>query len=385
MNLRHRLVVLVLLWLAGLYLRAPVLLAPPLAPYIDGDLGLNQTLIGALTTIPVLMLSLGALPGAIAIARLGPLVALVCSILIVGLASMGRALAPPVWLLFVNTTLLGLAIAVMQPALPALVLRWCPGFVALGSAVYMNGMLMSEFLAGGLTLPLLMPLIGDDWRLALVVCSLPAFPIASLVYFSRYLGVRQQVVEATGPRPWKPPLKDPGTWRLGTILGAASASFFGANAYFSSLLDAKGELDQLATYLFVFNGTQLLGSVSMLLLAGYLVGRREPVIAMAWCVLLGLVGVVLGEGLVALAALVVLGLATCTQLILIVAMVPQIATERDAAPLAAGMFMVGYLLGFVVPLAGGLGADLTSDPRVTFVPLMLLAAIGIFLAHRMVD
>ncbi|MDA1301762.1 MAG: hypothetical protein O2868_16975, partial [Proteobacteria bacterium] len=77
MNLRHRLVVLVLLWLAGLYLRAPVLLAPPLAPYIDSDLGLNQTLMGALTTIPVLMLSLGALPGAIAIARLGPLVALV--------------------------------------------------------------------------------------------------------------------------------------------------------------------------------------------------------------------------------------------------------------------------------------------------------------------
>jgi CP family cyanate transporter-like MFS transporter len=364
LNLRQRLVVLALLWLAGLYLRLPVLIAPPLAPFIDADLGLNQTLIGALTTIPVLMLSLGALPGAVVIARFGPLAALAGSVVIVGVASMSRGLAPPVWLLFVNTTLLGLAIAVMQPALPALVLRWCPGFVALGSAVYMNGMLMSEFLAGGLTLPLLIPLIGEDWRLALVVCSLPAIPIAGLVYFSRFLGVPQASAKESGPRLWKPPLASARTWQLGIILGAASAGFFGSNAYFSSLLNARGELDQLATYLFVFNGTQVVGSVSMLVLAGVLVGRREPIIVMAWCVLLGLVGIVLGDGIVALVSLVVLGLATCTQLILIVALVPQIAGDRDAAPLAAGMFMVGYLLGFVVPLAGG------------------LAAIGIFLSHR---
>ena len=66
--LRSRALPLVLLWFAGLYLRLPILVVPALAPSIEADLALSQTALGALTTIPVLMLSLGALPGALLIA-----------------------------------------------------------------------------------------------------------------------------------------------------------------------------------------------------------------------------------------------------------------------------------------------------------------------------
>jgi len=374
--------VLFILWLAGLYLRLPVLVAPPLAPLIDADLGLNQTEIGALTTIPVLMLSLGAIPGALLIARLGPLKSLALAIVVVGLASMARGLAPPVWLMFLTTTVMGLAIAVMQPALPALVLRWCPGFAALGSAVYMNGMLMGEFIGGGLTIPILMPTFGDDWRSILLVWSLPALLVATLVMISERLGVREFVAEEdSGPPVWMPPLGSSQLWLLGIVLGAASAGFFGTNAYLPVLLDFKGIPDQLPDYLLIFNGTQVVGSLAMVALAKLMVGRRMPIILMAWGVLAGLLGIVILDGWLALVAGVLLGLATCVQLILTVALVPQIASARDAAPLAAGMFMVGYLLGFVVPLSGGIIADVMNDPRLTFMPLMVLAVIAIVVAH----
>jgi len=45
--------VAVLLWLAGVYLRIPVLVALPLAPFISDELSLSQALTGALTTLPI--------------------------------------------------------------------------------------------------------------------------------------------------------------------------------------------------------------------------------------------------------------------------------------------------------------------------------------------
>ena len=378
---RKRIVVLGILWLAGLYLRLPILIAPPLATLIDAELGLNQTQLGALTTIPVLMLALGALPGSIVIARIGPLFALVASLVVVSIASIARGMAPPVWILFLNTALMGLAIAVMQPALPALVVRWCPRFAALGSAVYMNGMLMGEFIGGGLTIPLVMPLLENSWRDILVFWSLPGLLVAALVLFSRQLGVKQQVAEEPGPPIWKPPFTEPRVWQLGIILGAAAAGYFGTNAYLPTLLAFKGVPDKLPDFLLVFNATQVIGSLAMLVLAKRLVGNRRAVITAAWAVLIGLIGVVTSDGLLAFAAAITLGLATCVQLILIVALVPLVAGGREAAPLAAGMFMIGYLLGFVVPLLGGLTADALASPGMTFAPLILLSVVAIIIAH----
>jgi cyanate permease len=120
----------------------------------------------------------------------------------------------------------------------------------------------------------------------------------------------------------------------------------------------------------------------MVVLAQRLVGSPRAVIVIAWGVLIGLVGVVLCDGLLAIAAAIALGLATCIQLILMVALVPLVSSSRSAAPLAAGMFMIGYFLGFVVPLAGGLLADSLASPAMIFAPLILLAALAITIAHR---
>ena len=111
---------LTLLWLAGLYLRLPILVAPPLSPLIGSELDLGQTALGALTTLPVLMLAVGALPGSFAIARVGPRLAVAGALILLAIASAARGLAPPVLMLFVFTVLMGFAIAVMQPALPVL-------------------------------------------------------------------------------------------------------------------------------------------------------------------------------------------------------------------------------------------------------------------------
>ncbi|MDZ7671146.1 MAG: MFS transporter [Gammaproteobacteria bacterium] len=369
---------LVLLWLVGLYMRLPILLAPPLAPMIGIELDLNETQIGALTTVPVLMLALGALPGSLAIARLGPRLTVVLALVLLAAASAGRGLAPPGWLLFAATALLGLAIAVMQPALPVLVKRWCPASVALGSAVYMNGLLMGEFLGAGLTLPLVMPLLDGDWRATLLAWSVPAVAVALAVQLHN--GSATERAAAGEGITWKPRWRDPLVWQLGILLGAASAGFFGTNAYLGSVLEERGQGGRLASVLFAFNVTQVAGSFLMIALARRLEGRHWPVIAAAAALPAGLLGVIFGADHLFLVAVVVLGLSTCVQLILMVSLVPQIAAEPDTGPLAAGMFAVGYLLGFAVPLLGGVLADAAGSARLALLPLGVLALVSLAVA-----
>ena len=63
-------------------------------------------------------------------------------------------------LLFGATFLMGVGIAVMQPALPAIVRDWVPRRVALGTAVYSNALLVGEAISASLTIPVVLPLVG---------------------------------------------------------------------------------------------------------------------------------------------------------------------------------------------------------------------------------
>lgn len=360
---------LALLWLAGLYMRLPVLVAPALAPFMSDDLGLSQTAVGALTTLPVFMLAIGALPGSLLIARFGPRNTLVWALLLVAAASAARGLAPVASVLLLISALMGLGVAVMQPSLPALLPRWLEGrHLALGSAFYMNGMLMGEFVGAGLTLPLIMPLAGDSWRLALVLWSLPALVVAALLLLPR------RNLNPPQERPaWIPDWRDPMMWRMGLLLGGTASLFFGTNAYMASVLETRGELDRLTPVLFWFNLAQATASLAMLRLATPWVGRRKPVVISCAGGVLAMAGFLLFSGWTAVVFAIAMSFMAAVLLILLVALAPQVAEKGQAGRLAAGTFTIGYTLSFVVPLAGGVLADVTGNPLVALWVIALFA------------
>ena len=117
-------------------------------------------------------------PGSILIARFGAFRVLVGGILLTALGSALRGAAPDAAMLFAATFVMGIGIAIMQPSLPPVVREWVPRKIALGTAVYSNGLLMGEALAASLTIPVVLPLAGGDWRLALVAWSVPIFLVA---------------------------------------------------------------------------------------------------------------------------------------------------------------------------------------------------------------
>jgi CP family cyanate transporter-like MFS transporter len=367
-SLQGRLGILTLLWFAGLYLRIPILLAPPLAPQISADLGLGQAASGALTTLPVLMLALGAVLGSLVVARVGPRNAVVAGLALAGAASMARGAAPPLLLLYIATALMGLGIAVMQPAMAALSDAWCPGFVALGVGVYMNGMYCGEFASAGLTQLIVLPLAGGDWRLAMVLWSLPMLVIMMLLYLPR---LERPEATARAVAAW-PDWRDPMLWRMGILLSGTSVLFMGTNAYMADIVGGDGP--DLQQALFWFNASQIVASLIMITVARRLVMRRLPLIITSLASTVSGALMLIFAGSLGLAVAFVLGMSTATQLTLLLMAAPYLAARGEVGRMTAGMFVIGYGLAFAVPLLAGLVAELVGTPSAAMTILVLYAA-----------
>ncbi|HAS76288.1 MAG TPA: MFS transporter [Marinobacter adhaerens] len=362
--------VAVLLWLAGVYLRIPVLVAPPLAPFISDELALTQALTGALTTLPILMLAIGSMPGSLAIARIGPRNTLALAMVIMVIGSAGRGLMPDTLTLMIASAVMGIGVSMMQPSLPALLPRWLePHPLALGSAIYMNGMLMGEFIGAGITLPVLMPLLDNSWRATLVAWSLPALLVAAALFLPKR--DRAKPVRKVA---WLPDWHNPLTLRIGLLLGLSGSLFFGLNAYMGNLLQHQGQFDKLPDALFWYNLAQVFASLIMLKMARYWVGRRGVIATLASISLLGAIGAVMLTGWWSIVSATLMSLVAGMLLILLVAIPPLVVSAAETGRLSAGTFLVGYTVAFCVPMLGGVVADWTGDARHA---LMLMITYGL--------
>ncbi len=349
----------VLLWLAGVYLRIPILVAPPLAPFIGDELALSQTLTGALTTLPILMLAIGSMPGSLFISRIGPRNTLALAMLIMVIGSAGRGLAPDTITLMLTSAVMGVGIAMMQPALPALLPRWLePKNLALGSAIYMNGMLMGEFIGAGITLPVIMPLLDNSWRATMLVWSLPALLVTAALFLPK-----RDLARPTRKVAWLPDWKNPLTLKLGLLLGVSGSLFFGVNAYLAALLEQRGEFDNLTEALFWYNFAQVIASLLMLKMARYWVGRKAPLLIMLILSLLGTIGLLVFTGWWAIASATFMSFTAGILLIMMVALPPLLVPANETGRLSAGNFLVGYTIAFAVPMLGGVLSDWTGDIR----------------------
>ena len=349
----------VLLWLAGVYLRIPVLVAPPLAPFISDELALTQALTGALTTLPILMLAIGAMPGSLAISRIGPRNTLAMAMVIMVIGSAGRGLVPDTFTLMLASAVMGLGVAMMQPALPALLPRWlAPHHLAIGSAIYMNGMLMGEFIGAGITLPVLMPLLDNSWRATLLAWSLPALLVAAALFLPK-----RDLARPVRRSAWLPDWKNPLTLRIGLLLGLSGSMFFGLNAYMGNLLAQQGHFEKLADALFWYNFAQVVASLLMLKMARFWVGKRSMIILMAVLSIVGTGGTIVLEGWPAIFSATLMSFVAGILLILLVALPPLLVRSEETGRLSAGTFLVGYTLAFSVPMIGGLIADWSGDIR----------------------
>jgi MFS transporter, CP family, cyanate transporter len=358
-----------MLWIAGVGLRVTILAVPPLIRLIHEDLDISETQVGILSGLPPVLFVLAAVPGSLLIARFGARRTLIAGLFASAIGCALRGAAPDFLLLCAATVLTGLGVAVMQPALPPLVRAWLPDRIGFGTAVYTNGLLVGEIIPVWLTIPLVLPLVGQSWRLAFAAWALPcvAIPVAILLFTSRARRAERPAV----PRRWWPDWNSGLIWRLGLMFGANNATYFSTNAFIPDYLHQLGRPDLIGPALTALNIGQLPASLLLLASAGRLVGRAWPYMACGALSLLCVAGILLGNGWVIITAAAALGFSGAATLTLLLTLPPLLSPPDDVHRMTAAMFTISYSCAVIVPIVSGLGWDATGWPAAAFIPIGL--------------
>jgi CP family cyanate transporter-like MFS transporter len=366
---RKDLVHLLLLWLGGIDLRLTLLAVPPLIPLIHRDLHLDEKAVGALVSLPVLLLALASVPGALLIAKLGIRGALITGLGLVAVFGAVRGAGSSPALLFTATFLMGLGVAVSQPAFPSLVREWFPTRIAIATAVYSNGVLIGETLPVTFTTPVgVLPIAHGDWHVALalwsIVVAITAIGIAIAAPARRKLAV---------PARWWPSWLEGQALRIGLVIGMASAVYFGANAFIPDYLDQTGRHELITPTLAVLNAAQLLTAPVVAVWSRLMTGRLGFV-GSAALMAIAQIGIVVTPGPWVVFWALVLGFSTALAFIVTLTLPPRLAKAGDVHRMSAAVFTIQYGTAFVVPLFAGTLWDASGRALFAFIPGVIAAA-----------
>ncbi|HKI99469.1 MAG TPA: MFS transporter [bacterium] len=367
-----------LLWLAGSGLRLTILAVPPLLPAIRGEFALSATQVGLLSSIPVALFALAAVPGSLLIARLGTLTTLVAGLLIAAAGSGLRAASGSLDLLYLATGVMGFGIAIMQPVLPAVVREWLPNRIGFGTAVYTNGLLLGEIFPVLLTLPLVLGWVGGSWRAALGVWSIPLAITGVLVAIAAPRPTPKQPAAPQAPKPvvtgrWWPDWRSPLTWQLGALMGSVNSMYFATNAFLPPYLSTTGRAHLISGALGALNFSQLPSSLLLLAVASRIERRGWPYLVAGIMALLGVIGMASTTGVWVLVSASLLGFSGSAVLTLALTLPALLSPQRDVPRTSASMFTIGYASAMAIALVSGAAWDLSGVPRLAFLPIGLCA------------
>ncbi len=367
-------------WESPQHLRLTVLAVPPVVPLLHAELHLSETGIGWLSSLPPMLFAIAAVPGALLIARFGIVPALVVGLLLNAAGSAARAAFSDPAFLYASTIVMAAGVSIMQPSLPPLVRTWFPQRIGFATAVYTTGLLIGEVLAAGLTIPLILPLVHNSWRLNFVVWSIPVLVTALLVaLYAPKLGGAKSAVPAAGRR-WWPDWRRPLIWKLGLILGSVNATYFVTNAFLPDYMTADGRPDLISSALTAINLGQLPAAFLMLGVAGRLVTKPWAYAATGTLALICLVGMLTMHGPWIVFWVAILGFTGAVTLILALALPSVLSAPDDVHRTSAGMFTISYSLAMALSVVGGWLWDFTHSPIAGFAPVAVCALLIIVLA-----
>lgn len=364
--------ILVLLWLVGINLRTVILSVPPTLPALHQALALSYTAGGLLTSLPVLIMALGAIPGAYLVSRVGARQAVTYGLALLTVGAALRGAFPSTAALFIFTVMLSVGIAVSQPAVPSLVQAWLPDRIGRGIAIYTNGIFVGEVIAATITLPFLLNPLG--WQGALAAWALPvAAALALWLAFTPSTQGSAQIGSA-----WFPDWRSGRMLRIGLLMGGASLVYFGMNTWIPDTLEARHAHNLIPITLGVLNFMQLPVSLVLTLAADRMVGRRWPFVLAGLGSVVGVTGYILAPVEMAPIWAGLAGAGSSMAFILNLGL-PALMSPTEVARTTGLMLTVGYGSAFFGPSLGGVAWDLTGRFPFALLPMALgaLAMVGL--------
>ncbi len=365
--------------LVGLNLRPALAAIGPLLDMIQRATGIGDGAASLLTTIPILLMGLGAL-GARRLQRVTGIAGGVwLGVVLIGLACASRFGAQHAWLLLASAGCAGIGIAMVQALLP--------GFVKAHFATRIGGAMgvySTSIMGGAVLASVVAPFAAArwGWLVALAGWALPA-AVAALAW---PLASRGGDAPASGPTAAPPmqarPARSPRAWRLAMFFGIATGAYTLVLAWLPPYYMRLGWSPTAAGSL--LGGVTLAEVVAGLAISATidrLPDRRPALHAAIASLFVGLLVMLAAPDTLAMPAALLLGagIGALFPLSLIVT-VDHAATPADAASLTGFVQGVGYLVAGLFPFAAGIVRQHLADLTPAWIAMACLCVVLFALA-----
>ncbi|WP_322023850.1 MFS transporter [Burkholderia sp. BCC1977] len=365
--------------LVGLNLRPALAAIGPLLDMIQRATGIGDGAASLLTTIPILLMGLGALSARRLQRVTGMAGGVWLGVALIGLASVSRLGAQHAWLLLASACCAGIGIAMVQALLP--------GFVKAHFATRIGGAMgvySTSIMGGAVLASVVAPFAAArwGWLAALAGWALPAavavlaWPLTSRGGDAPASGSMSASVSPARPS------RSPRAWRLAVFFGIATGAYTLVLAWLPPYYMRLGWSPTAAGSL--LGGVTLAEVVAGLAISATIdrVPDRRPALHAAIASLLvGLLVMLAAPEALALPAALLLGagIGALFPLSLIVT-VDHAATPADAASLTGFVQGVGYLIAGLFPFAAGVVRQHLADLSPAWVAMACLCVVLFALA-----
>jgi MFS transporter, CP family, cyanate transporter len=339
----------------ALNLRIAVASVPPLIDELRDSVPLSGTAAGALTTLPVVCMALGATMVPRLTRRMGHELPLV----LVGIAMAAGMLvrvAPSVVALYAGTTIAGIGVAFGNVLVPSLVKRDFHERAGFMTGIYTMAISTSAGLAAGLTVPI-EDAIGHGWRPALAVWALPAL-VAGLIWvpFARHPAAVADR-RTTAPHESSRLTRDRLAWQVTLFMGVQSLMFYSLLSWLPSILRDNGMSKGVAgAYLSIFTLLGIPVCFVVPMIAARMRDQRALVVGSVLFLAGGIVGLIASPGDAAIVWTLLAGVSQAATLALaFLFFVLRSRNQAQAAELSSMAQGFGYGIAALGPVViGGL-------------------------------
>ncbi|HLR26355.1 MAG TPA: MFS transporter, partial [Fodinibius sp.] len=335
--------------------------------------GLSNTMLGLLTTLPLIAFGLISSLTPLATRRIGIEGTIAAALVLLSGGLLLRVI-PMNAALFGGTLLAGIAIALGNVLLPGIVKRDFPNHTGVMTSVYSGVLGLGSTLAAGISVPLAFNFNwGWHWALG-------AWAAVSVFTFFLWMPQLKDLTLPKHKKSFRQSLKDLGNsknaWYVALFMGLQSLAFYVILAWLPEILQDRGLSAATAGWMLSLSqGMGVLGSIMLPFWAGRLKDQRKLIWLLLVIEFISLFGLLSPEPyLVELWVSLIgfsLGGSFGLALLLIVLRSPDTETATELSGMAQS---IGYLLAATGPIIFGALHDLSKN---WFIPLLFLFAIAI--------
>jgi len=358
----------------------------PVLDEIAADTGLSLATLGALSSVPLITWAIVSPLAHDINRRTGLSRAILASLILLGLGVIVRSLPGTSVTLWVGTALIGVALAVGNVLMPAVIKRDFPGRVPLMMAVYSALLGGVGAIASGVVVPISQAVAdglddpGAGWRGGLLLTGATLLPFAIVVWALASRGHGGGMTAGARRRTgiWR----DPVAWLIAGYMALQSSSFYMLVTWLAFISVSTGRtavvagVDVMVYQLFSIAGS-LAVPFAMRGAAKRWIAAAVPIVGVAGIALLMAAPSGLGSWVA------VLGLFSGASLGVALTLMAERARDHQAASALSGMAQsVGYLFAAVGPIAFGAAHAATGGWMLSLCLLLAVmvgqAVVGVF-------